>query len=177
MGNALLDFAINHKKTITQKYLEVGHTHMECDSVHANIEKKVKNKPIFLPSFYLTATETARSKPMPYLAKWMNYDEFIDYSDSSKYRFKSLRAGTNKVVDLRAIKYTPGGEVLYKTNFDQEWQILPQRMIQVAAPITWNKLNKEPRKISASKFKHLQELKPVIPKDCHAYYDNIPHFT
>jgi hypothetical protein len=29
-------------KTITHKFLEVGHTHMECDGVHGQIEKKKK---------------------------------------------------------------------------------------------------------------------------------------
>lgn len=40
MANALL--MVSHKTgiTINQKYLEKGHTQMECDSIHSNIEKR-----------------------------------------------------------------------------------------------------------------------------------------
>ena len=37
--SALLNFAMQHSIQICHKYLEVGHTHMECDSVHSNVEK------------------------------------------------------------------------------------------------------------------------------------------
>ncbi len=32
-----------------------------------------------------------------------------------------------------------------------------------------------PLKIKAQKYKHLQELKRVIPADFHAFYDALPH--
>lgn len=50
VSNALLKLAMDKKVTITQKYLEKGHTQMEVDSVHSLIERKLKNIEIFLPS-------------------------------------------------------------------------------------------------------------------------------
>ena len=32
-----------------QKYLVVGHAQMECDSVHAFIERKLKSKDVYVP--------------------------------------------------------------------------------------------------------------------------------
>lgn len=43
-ANALQHNYIMHSMTIYQKYLVTGHTQMECDSVHATIERKKKNK-------------------------------------------------------------------------------------------------------------------------------------
>lgn len=42
LSNALSNFAVEHNKIIEQKWLEKGHTQMECDSAHAKIEKKLK---------------------------------------------------------------------------------------------------------------------------------------
>lgn len=42
LSNALLDLAENRKIEIFQYYLEKGHTQMECDSIHACIERKLK---------------------------------------------------------------------------------------------------------------------------------------
>lgn len=44
MSNALLHLAVDLKTTIEQKFLVKGHTQMECDSVHGNIERKIKGK-------------------------------------------------------------------------------------------------------------------------------------
>ena len=64
LSSALLTFAVQHKVEVWHKYLEVGHTHMECDSVHSNIEKAVKNAtiPIKLPSDYIEVIANARKK-------------------------------------------------------------------------------------------------------------------
>jgi hypothetical protein len=56
VSNALLRLAMARNVTITQKYLEKGHTQMEVDSVHSVIERKMKNREIFLPTQYATIT-------------------------------------------------------------------------------------------------------------------------
>lgn len=40
VSNALLRLAVKCNVTITQKFLEKGHTQMEVDSVHSVIERK-----------------------------------------------------------------------------------------------------------------------------------------
>lgn len=46
MGNALLSHTLKKKIVIIQKYLAVGHIQMECDSVHAMIERYLKGHDI-----------------------------------------------------------------------------------------------------------------------------------
>lgn len=72
LANALLSFAILHNMEITQNYLTKGHTQMDCDSVHACIEKKLKNREIELPSDYVKSSRKARRKPQPYEVKQLS---------------------------------------------------------------------------------------------------------
>lgn len=65
LSNALLSFSVQTGITIFQKYLEKGHTQMECDSTHALIERKIKNREIHIPSQYSLAIKEARRKPFP----------------------------------------------------------------------------------------------------------------
>lgn len=60
LSNALLRFAKDNDVEVTQKFLCKGHTQMECDSVHATIEKKLKGKDIFVPYQYVQLTRSAR---------------------------------------------------------------------------------------------------------------------
>lgn len=121
IANALLNFSIKHNVTITQKYLEPGHTQMECDSVHAAIERKLKNREIHLPSDYITATKEARQNPTQYEAEQINFSFVKDYSDKSTWIYQNItpgrKAGDPVVVDLRAIQYTTNGII----NFDDDW--------------------------------------------------------
>lgn len=60
MSNALLLTAINHNIIIEQKFLEVGHTQMEADSIHSSVERALKNKNINVPAEYISICRSAR---------------------------------------------------------------------------------------------------------------------
>lgn len=49
---------------------------MEVDSVHSCIERKLKNRKIYLPSDVLRATEEAQQNPGPYKYKQVDYTFF-----------------------------------------------------------------------------------------------------
>ena len=87
LSSALLTFAVQHKVEVWHKYLEVGHTHMECDSVHSNIEKAAKNDtiPIKLPSDYIEVIANARKKkPGKYGVKYIEtFSFFKDFKSVS----------------------------------------------------------------------------------------------
>lgn len=106
MANALLNLSVVHNVTIIQKYLEPGHTQMECDSVHSAIERKLKNREIHLPSDYISVTKEARRNPAPYEAIQVAYNFIKDYGDKSTWIYSSMRpgrkAGDAIVVNLRA---------------------------------------------------------------------------
>lgn len=151
---------------------------MEADSVHALIERKLKNKSIYLPSDYCKITEEARQKE-PYEVKNISYDFVKDYSQNQK--FDSIRPGKKvndpTVNDIKVIKYSPDGSIQVKLGFDNEFQALPGRKKDKPVPdlTMFSQLRSRPIKIKKQKWDHLQQLKAVLPKDCHLFYDNLPH--
>lgn len=179
LSNALLQYAVQQKKTITQKYLEPGHTQMQCDAVHSLIERKLKNKEIVMPYDYVRLTREARQKPSPLLAHDMTHDKFRNYDDNNLMRYKSIRPGRSKndptVNDLREIHYFPNGKIGYKTHFDEEITELPQRTKEVAPHVEPSQLFRSQLKITKQKYDHLQEIKTTLPPEYHGFYDSLEY--
>lgn len=182
MGNALFQYCLKNDIIIEQKFLEKGHSQMECDSVHAMIEKKLKNRFIHLPSDYINVTREARRNPFPLDTYYATHDFFKDYSQVSTWSYNSIRPGkkTNEptVTDLRYLQYNPiEKKILYKINFDEELKALPVRQVKYPKIIDYPPLHKERLKIPLKKWKNLQELKCVLPADCIEFYNNLPHHS
>ncbi|KAK5643905.1 hypothetical protein RI129_007750 [Pyrocoelia pectoralis] len=156
LANALLNFSIQHNIVVFQKYLEPGHTQMECESVHSGIERCLRHREIHLPSDYVSVTTEARKTPKPYGVKTLDYTFFKDYSSSKYLRYSSIRPG--------------------KKSFDPEDYIeLPVRPKIMPPILSYPPLFNSPPKLKTEKWQHLQELKSVLPKDTHAFYDSILH--
>ena len=179
---ALLQFAMKQNVEIEQKYLEKGHTYMECDSVHATIDRKIKKKDVFIPQKYVELIQESRSdSENPYTVKYVDHTFFRDYSGLQYY--SSIRPGVGVgsplVTDKRVLKYTSAGDILYKLNHsDEEFQELrkPWSTSLVAdkpVPHAYSK----PIPLKSSKYTHLQQIKDVIPKDYHSFYDSLPHVS
>ncbi|XP_031327727.1 uncharacterized protein LOC116158984 [Photinus pyralis] len=180
LANALLNFAMKHETFIFQKYLEPGHTQMECDSVHSVIERRLKHKEIHLPSDYVTISKEARKTSTPYKTKMLEYSFFKDYSASKFLRYTSLRPGRKTsdpvINDIKCIRYNPQGTIDIKLDYGQDlFNELPCRPKCMPPIMNYPQLLQGPSKIALDKWNHLQELKLVLPKDTHAFYDNILH--
>lgn len=178
LSNTLLNKACSKNITIIHKYLEKGHTQMECDSVHSTIENKIRNKPIYCPQNYVDYIKEARQN-QPYEVMYLSHDFFKNYSSLNYY--SSIRPGSRVgdpvVTDIRVLKYTGEGSIEYKLNYSGEFQDLPRRS-KVKAPQandTVEGLYQSQIPIKKTKFQHLQELKHVIPRDYHPFYDSLPH--
>lgn len=174
LSSALSDLSQRNKIIIEQLYLEKGHTMMEVDSVHSTIERYIK-PPIYAPSDYVVRMQQARPRN-PYDVKSIHYDFFLNYEELPS-NFKSIRPGKKKgdpvVVDVRGLKYLPDGSVLYKLRHTEEWTVLPQRRSVSREPFLPTPLYQQSIKITESKHKHLQELKSVVDKDYHPFYDSL----
>ena len=94
ISNALLNLARFHNITIEQKYLEVGHTQMEVDSMHSTIERCVRNRPIYVPADYAHICKIARRKPRPYNIKYLDHTFFKSFQTVEL--LKSIRPGYKK---------------------------------------------------------------------------------
>lgn len=109
---------------IVQKCLEKGHTQMEADSVHSQIERQIRRRNFKESANYVGAIKNARTNPPaiePSLSqlKILTILSFI----IKKIRFlKSIRLRKNLsdpcIVDIRAIQYTPK-EIFFKLRFIQ----------------------------------------------------------
>lgn len=111
---------------------------MECDSVHATIEKKKKNWEMYVPADFVQIIQQAHINN-PHKVYHINYDFFKKYSDI-KY-FSSIRPGPKKgdpcVNNIRALKYSKNG-IQYKIKFDDDWADLPQRKKNMPLPSVAN---------------------------------------
>lgn len=76
LSNALLHIAATKHVVIEQKYLEKGHTQMEADSMHAMIEKKLKNRKINVPADYINVCREARRTPKAYSVEYLHHNFF-----------------------------------------------------------------------------------------------------
>ena len=182
-ASALRRFASKYNIVLIFKYLQVGHTFMESDSVHRCIENKIKNQDINVPQDYISIIKHARERPFPYKVRFnslLPHTFFLDYESNQDIR--SIRPGTKvndpTVVDIKQLKFTHDGTIAYKLSHDEveEYQVLPaMRRLGKPTDPEYKQLYEDPRAITAKKWKHLQELKCTIPSFFHLYYDDLPH--
>lgn len=64
--------------------------------------------------------------------------------------------------------------IAYKIEFHHDLTLLPIRKPKFPAPV-YDNLHEERLKAPEQKWQHLQTLKSVLPQDCHAFYDALPH--
>lgn len=178
IANSLFQLAAKNNTEIYQKYLVKGHTQMECDSVHSAIERRKKDRELYVPCNFVKIIEESRQKK-PYKVKYLDHSFFKNYSDL-KF-FKSIRpgikAGSPTVLQLRGLKYC-ADKLMFKLSFDNEWEILPQRLNSKHSIDTEVKeLYLEEIPLTYQKYKDLQSLKPLLPKDYHTFYDNLKYIS
>lgn len=123
-------------------------------------------------------TKSARQNE-PYETTSLTFDFIRNYSAKESMMYESIRPGKSvgdpTVTDIRAILYSPSGDIKTKLNFNEDFQNLPQ-MKNIAKPLslcTFPQLHSESLKILNIKWKNLKDLKSVLPKDCHSFYDNL----
>ena len=175
LSSALLQLASEKGVEITQKFLIVGHTHMECDTMHQKIETRKKNRSINRPIDYEDIIKEVRRYPAPYKVKTLSPEFFKNYDaiDTVKNIRPGRKAGDDCVNDLSQIKYTPDGKIFLKLIGSSEWKDLPRRYSVNKLKV--GPLYKERIKLSAAKYKHLMELKTTIDKVYWSFYEELPH--
>lgn len=78
---------------------------------------------------------------------------------------------------IRALGYDPSGIIYYKINIKENYNPLPQCTQQNFEYAEPSQLHTDRIKISKKKWDHLQDLKFLLPSDCHSFYDNIPYLS
>lgn len=77
-------------KCINQKFLESGHSEMECDSIHATIEHAKQLTKVYVPSQWETVITLAR-KSKPYIVVPLKYVDFMDLKKLTKENYKNMK--------------------------------------------------------------------------------------
>ena len=120
----------NFIDTIDHKYLESGHTQMECDSMHAAIEHAKRKTNIYIPSQWDTIIHMARRKN-PYMEVPLRFKDFIDFKKMQKEFYKNFDTNTaGEKVKWREIKHLQFRKnnpenIYYKYDFSEtEFQII-----------------------------------------------------
>ncbi|XP_075155531.1 uncharacterized protein LOC142228881 [Haematobia irritans] len=177
-SNALPTFCMETNISIEQKYIVSGHTQMECDSTHTLIERKVRRKQIYLPSQFTELIKEARQSRSSLKAHQLHYDFFLDFESIPK-RYTSIRPGRSSgdptFNKLRALGYDNSGSLYYKTDICAEYEILPQRRATTYKSAQPSPLYSNKIELSKKKWDHLQDLKNLLPKDCHHFYEQLPY--
>jgi len=180
VSNAILEVAVRKKVTIYQKFLEKGHTQMECDSMHSSIERR----DVQVTADYVQIIRNERLFLQPYSVVYLDHAFFKDFSRNLVY--PSIRPGNKvgdpTVIDIRDLKYSMDNMNSFKTDCDDSYTLLlrsrraarpiaSSATSQSAAPVMY----KECLPIKSEKFVHLQQLKKVILPDYHYFYDSLKH--
>lgn len=200
---SMLQFALStHQslKCIDLKFLEPGHTHMECDSMHATIEAASQVATIYCPRDWLNVIKLSKKNSKPYEVKVMRLEDMLDFKAWTKHVFvnkkeanDSTKLNWGSVKWFRLVKDNPN--MLYFKNefWDAEFKELnmkkrpnnehkPKRIskscsfvdeVQPASLII--PAYKKNLPLSEAKLNDLKELcrTGVIPKDYHPFYEKL----
>lgn len=146
--------------------------------MHSLIERKLTNLKINVPTDYVNVCGQAWKNPIEYKVEYLDHKYFKNFEDHLFYSIRPGKViGDPCVTDIRALKYVPDGTIRFKFNFSEEWQVLPQRKnktVKTMAIENFPCLYKERLAIKQRKYNDLQDLKSILPRDYHEFYDNIP---
>ncbi len=113
--------------TIDQKFLETGHTHLECDSMHSTIERRSKGLDIHIPDGWVNVIKMARQNK-PYAVITLKHTAFLNWQDVAGQKIKNTKVNTKgenvawqKMRWIRIQKDDPD-HIRYKYGFDDEFR-------------------------------------------------------
>ena len=130
-----------------------------------------------MPSDYINVFRKARINPSPFFVKYVDHTFFTDFRIGP---YLSIRPGKKKgdptVTDICCLRYTPDGNIQYKLSFENDFNDIPKNRNQDKTKAIIPKCLYQGRlKITKNKYQHLQELKSVIIKEHHVFYDQLLH--
>lgn len=76
---------------INLKFLEAGHTYMECDTMHSVIERASRGTSIYAPTDWVKIIRQAKTTGKQYHVYEMSHDKFINYKElKNSVRIQSI---------------------------------------------------------------------------------------
>lgn len=182
-----------HLTVIEQKFLESGHSHMECDSMHSSIENARKNRACFMMNDWLNVFKAARSnrgknkdKP-PYQVMELKYKDVWDLQALAASTLKNKNTDENgekvnwlKIKCLKFEKAHPNA-IFYRYDHSSEYKkidIIQQRSRRnrITQNVELKQAYNAVLPISMQKKNDLVKLcrSGLIPDELHDWYKNLP---
>ncbi|KAK3932687.1 Ribosomal protein S12 methylthiotransferase [Frankliniella fusca] len=167
---------------ITHRYLEKGHTQMECDSVHALIERKTRNQDIYTPMQWYGHILSAKVKKPSYTVFRVQQEHLLSFKELASGSFKWDKVPISKVCEIVLDCEAPG-KVCYKRNFDDPDTVFDVFLKKPGRPYNWLTFS-PPRaydRLLQLKPKLVEDLKyflkhNLIPENSRAYYEHITSY-
>lgn len=177
---------------LEQKFLESGHSMMECDSMHSAIEKQKRFMSVYTMHDWMNIFSAARSNrnkknAKPYAVKELKYSDFYDLGLLSKQILKNKTRNTagQKVnwLKVKCFRFEKNSPTIIKYRYGHSGEYLEINIsIRNRAPTYPHQLSRvynTPLPISSLKHKDLMVLceKGVIPQEFHHWYQSLPSST
>ena len=116
-------------KSITHKYLVIGHTQNEGDSAHSLIERQMKRQlrsgPIYTPEGFVAAIRAAKKGGEPFHVSELCYEDFYDLKQLVS-AIGPINLTPVKLTDIRVVKVQSDSpySIFYKTSYSEEFKEL-----------------------------------------------------
>jgi len=126
-------FAVNSPETAVEtidiKYMESGHSYLECDSMHSLIERAKKHPRVYTTGKMRVIVEGVRQNPQPFVVQQINFANFLYFKtlfDKVVRNFNLISDG-QKVAYLKVkwFRFQRGSEnILFKYDYDDQFSSL-----------------------------------------------------
>ncbi|XP_065220583.1 uncharacterized protein LOC135845719 isoform X2 [Planococcus citri] len=188
-------------KTIDLKFMESGHSFMECDSAHSLIERTRKNQTVYSPTEYENIMKRARKSNekktppvVPYIVKRLYFSDFYNIRAlTEKIMINRKKDVENNNVDwlkIKWLRFTEDSENIVFFKYDVKSEFLkldvsrtPRRKCKSDGSegatnrfVLRKTAYAEQLPISVAKKKDLIDMlnKRIIPQEYAAYYEHLP---
>lgn len=163
---------------IIHRYLEVGHTHMECDSVHATIQNSIKNQEIFVPAQWYAAIKIAKKKLPLYDVIELKQEDVFDFTPlAALQNWGKLRTSQFKEI---CVDGNEPGVVCFKNEYAEALQSVNVLKRGPGRPVNYMTFPLQKRynakiPLRPIQIKHFKELckSGAIPTAHHPFYMNM----
>nr|CAH7727756.1 unnamed protein product [Callosobruchus chinensis] len=173
-----------HITEIHHKFLEPGHTYMECDRSFGLIEKKKRQIPqVFVPADWETVIRGSSANFTVYNMTKDDFYSLLPLNEMMKDPKKDIIGQLLKWREIYWFAYYKSERLSfgYKNtlNIDVEFYTCMMATSQLGRPSfkfsRLKPLNAPSIKIKTAKYKNLLTLLPYIPPIHHSFYKNIEH--
>lgn len=194
VATAVLAFLQTARKKLINiidlKFLQPGHTNMECDSMHATIERASKNAKINMPDDWLNVMRLAKKTHPLYEVTTLNCNDFIDFKEmraryfpNMSYTEEGSKVMWREIKWLRFLANEPK-KIFFKIQMDGEFEkidtaqmraVRQKRNISIDEPIELIPAYFQKEPISFAKYNDLMSLckSNVIQQQYHSYYQQL----